>query len=566
MSRYLWYIEQNEKWRGVKPERHVLDKFNEAYSIIYDTDDYIPDPDALSQFAIAADKGDYDLIYCDEDVVRDHERTRPYFKPGYSPENERSLGYISGMIAVKKGREEDALYSFERDKVCHIEKALYHRIRERAVPDRVKTDPFFDKFHGKISVILLSKDNPDMLSRCVKTVRASLLTDDCELILVDNGSEDGAKHRYEEICSEQGISYYYEPSDFNYSELNNYGASRAHGDILIFMNDDIEVPESEKGVLERMASRASQDDAGAVGIKLLYPNEDRIQHCGIVLLHTGPSHKLQGYRDDVYYYGYSDHDINALAVTGACLAVRRDRFESVSGFDEKLPVAYNDVDLSMRLYEKGYNNVCMNSHHLIHYEGATRKDDRKNRGAYERLKRERVYFISKHGELVDAGDPYMNKNLSPYSLDFDINLPYEWELAGMSHVSALYKKAKSKKRMHGSLDSIEYHLSDAYGNEDYYEALGWVFREGRGKLAPCLILECDGKRYAAEAFPMRRTDVGDVFPKFKKSVDSGFIARISAGEMERLGIHGEVTAYPALLSKRRRIYKGDEECQRKIEI
>ena len=198
------------------------------------------------------------------------------------------------------------------------------------------------------------------------------------------------------------------------------------------MNDDIEVPVSERGILELMASKAMEDETGAVGIKLLYPGEEKIQHCGIGLLYSGPSHKLQGYKDDRYYFGWSDHDINTIAVTGACLAVRRDRFEKVGGFDTGLPVAYNDVDLCLRLYESGYYNVCINSHHLIHSEGATRTDDRKSRMAYERLKGERIYLTSKHGDIFDRGDPFLNGNLSPYSLDFDINLPNEWELSGVS--------------------------------------------------------------------------------------------------------------------------------------
>ena len=567
MSRYLRYIEQNEKWRGFKPDRHVIDRFDQNYDVIYDTDDHIPDPDAIRQFAIAADEGDFDLLYCDEDVIRDHQRTRPYFKPGYSPESERSLGYISGMIAVRKGLEYEGLYSFKRDRVCHIGKVLYHRRRERTIPETSGHDPFFDKVHGKISVIILTKDHPDMLERCVRSLRASLVTEDAEIVLVDNGSSDGARRRYEEIAKEHNVSYYHDPSEFNYSELNNFGVSKSSGEILVFMNDDIEVPESEKGIIERMSAAASADEAGAVGIKLLYPDRERIQHCGITLLYTGPSHRLQGYRNDaVYYYGYSDHDINTIAVTGACLAVRRDRFESVGGFDVKLPVAYNDVDLCMKLYEAGFDNICMNSHSLIHYEGATRADDRKDRSAYERLKKEKNYFNSKHRSLTEGGDPFMNENFSPYSLDFEINLPYEWELSGYSAVWDTDRKIKVKKRIHAALDRVEYRLADAYGNEDYYEASGWIFREGFNSFKPCIVMEASGGRYVAEAFKIRRIDVGEVFPKIRKSADSGFIARISAVELEKLGIKDEIIVYPALIKGRKHMIKGDEECLKKIKI
>ncbi|MBQ8956333.1 MAG: glycosyltransferase [Lachnospiraceae bacterium] len=566
MSRYLRYIEQSEKWRGNKTDRHVIDRFNEAYDVIYDSDDYIPDPDAIREFACAAENGDYDLIYCDEDVVRDHQRTKPYFKPGYSPASERSLGYISGMTAVKKGLEYEGLYSFKRDRVCHIEKVLYHRRRSRTVPETAGDDMFFDKVHGRISVIILSKDHPDMLERCVRSLKSSFVTEDTEIVLVDNGSSEGAKRRYEEISGEYGVRYIYDPAEFNYSALNNRGVSEASGEVLVFLNDDIEIPGAEKGIIERLAAISSGDETGACGIKLLYPGEEKIQHCGITLLYSGPSHRLQGYKDEDHYYGYSNHDINVIAVTGACLAVRRDRFEAVGGFDERLPVAYNDVDLCMRLYEAGLYNICMNSHHLIHYEGATRADDGKDRAAYDRLKRERFYFNSKHGELINNGDPYMNKNFSPYSLDFDLNLPYDWELSGYSKLKRINSRIRNKNHVHSAMDGFAYKLSDAYGNEDYFEASGWVFKEGINRLKPCVVIEAGGERYAADTAAVRRIDVGEVFPKFKKSADSGFIARISAVELEKLGLKGEITAYPALVSRHGRIYKGDEECQRRAEI
>ncbi|MBQ7583810.1 MAG: glycosyltransferase [Lachnospiraceae bacterium] len=568
MSRYLRYIEQNERWRGRKTDRHIIDQFRARYDIIYDSDDHVPDPDALREFAKAAKDRDYDIIYCDEDVIRDQMRTRPYFKPDYSPETDRSLDYIAGMVALKKGRREDAQYVYPRDKVCHISKVLYHRKKERKLPKKKAAEEslFVDKSPGKISLIVLSKDHPDMFEKCVKSVTASLSSDDAEMILVDNGSSQAAGRRYKEISASYGINYYYFEMDFNFSELNNYAVSKSTGKVLIFINDDIEVPVTEKGIFERMAAKAMEEDTGAVGIKLLYPGEERIQHCGIGLLYSGPSHKLQGYKDDRYYYGWSDHDINTIAVTGACLAVRRDRFDKAGGFDPGLPVAYNDVDLCLRLYEQGFYNVCMNSHHLIHSEGATRTDDRKSRQAYERLKGERIYLISKHGDMFDGGDPFLNKNLSPYSLDFEVNLPAEWEKAGMSETGAAYGRMKKGNHIHAALDSFEYKISDAYGNEDFYEIRGWIFKEGLMNMRPCVVLEADGRFFVVSTAKMRRTDVGEVFSKHKKSVDSGFVARIPARDMEKLGIQGTVTAFPALMGRRGSIYRSDEECMRKAEI
>lgn len=566
MSEYLQYTDQTETWRARKTDRHITDDFIRDYHVIYDSDDHVPDPDATAQFAIAASKGDYDLLYCDEDVIHDHERMDPYFKPGYSPESEMSLGYISGMVAIKKGMQFNPLYSFRRDRVCHIEKVLYHRKKKRQIRPTAADDPFIDKIEGKISIIILSRDHPDMFERCVRSVKASMSGDEVEIILIENKSQEGARRRYQDLSQQYGVTMYCCDDEFNYSSLNTLGVEKSTGDVLIFMNDDIEIPEQEKGVLERMAKLAVREDCGAVGIKLLYPGGEKIQHCGIFLLHSGPSHKLQGYKDEQYYYGFSDHDVNVIAVTGACLAVKKSRFEEVGGFDERLAVAYNDVDLCMKLFEAGYNNVCMNSHHLIHHEGATRSDDRTDRDSYERLKEERVYFISKHGEIVDRGDPYLNKNISRYTLDFALNMTEEWETFGRSSVWENKGRVKTRKHVHASFDSFSYCLSDAYGNEDFYEARGWIFDEGLRKLKPCVVIEGGGKQLIADTAVMRRTDVRDAFPNFKKSERSGFIARIPKREFQESGVSGDITVYPAFMDRKKRIFKGDIECQKTAKI
>lgn len=596
MTKYLCWIEQNEGWRGRGVSRHALDRFTAGYDIVYDSDDHVVDPDAMEEFARAADGCDYDLIYCDEDVIRKGLREEPFFKPGYSPETQRSTGYIDGMVALRKGVEAGDLSRFARDRVCHIDKVLYHRNgdekpgkknaagkrngikgqekagnrkREGSTEQEESKDRgeefFIDKLERKISVIILSKDHPEMLARCVKSLTASLLADDTEIILIDNGSTDENRSLYEETVREYGLVYHYEPSEFNYPRLNNCGVSKASGDVYIFMNDDIEIPAEEKGVTERLALKAMEEGVGAVGLKLLYPGEERIQHCGVTLLHSGPSHKLQGYRDGSYYHGYSDHDINTIAVTGACLAVSRENYEAVGGFDESLPVAYNDVDLCIRLYDRGLYNVCMNSHHLIHSESATRPDDRDHREAYERLKAEKRYFTTRHPELAEGGDPFMSGNITRFGLDFDINLPEEWETSGMSDVTLLKDKVKDGKKIHASLDSFEYCTQDAYGNEDFYEIRGWIFKEGGRQAEPYVILQTEGARYTVTAQRMERRDVARSFPKEKHAAKSGFIARIPAKAMDELNAWGEVTAYPVLRG-RHVLLKGDEKCQMTKEI
>ncbi len=599
MTKYLCWTEKTETWRGKPVDRHIIDKFNEHYDLVYDSVDYIVDPDAVVQFALAADKGDYDLIYCDEDIIKENERQEPFFKPDYSPETQRSLGYINGLIAVKKGTDRKDLSSFERDRVYHIPKVLYHRGNGRAY-DKVHSNPqhgsykgssvrpvmkddqaaedkknridegndhfFIDKFDHMISIIILSKDHPEMLERCIDSIKLSLCEDAVEIILVDNGSSYENKIKYEKLTARLGVRYFYNPVEFNYSLLNNYGASKASGDVLIFMNDDIEIPSNVKGVLEKLTIKAVEEKVGAVGLKLLYPDEERIQHCGVTLLFSGPSHKLQGYLDDSYYFGYSERDINTIAVTGACLAISRANYEAINGFDENLPVAYNDVDLCMRLYKKGLYNVCLNSEHLIHYESVTRPDDRNDRKSFERLKEERNYFYSKHADIIEAGDPFLSPNITHYGLDFDINLPEEWEMSGISELLLTKAKEKISDRVKASLDTFDYRLADAYGNQDFFEISGWIFKEGKKNLKPAVILKTDRIRYEAKASRTERKDVADVFPKEKYSRLSGFIARIPAEVMENIKVDGKVTAYPVLKGKWGGFYKSKEDCQKTREL
>lgn len=585
MTRYLCWTEKTESWRGDTADRHITDAFREKYEIIYNSGDHVIDPDAETQFALAAADGDYDLIYCDEDEIKNNERQEPFFKPDYSPDTQHSTGYIYGMYAVRKGIEYDSLSGFERDKVCHIPKVLYHRTHSRSydkmtnvsrrgsdvsdTPRKLSEEDeqfFVDRFDHHISVIILSKDHPDMLERCVSSIRLSIYADDVELILLDNGSSAENRAAYERMSGELGFKYFYEPIDFNYSRLNNIGASKACGDVFIFMNDDIEIPVGEKGVLEKLALKAMEERTGAVGVKLLYPGEERIQHCGVTLLYSGPSHKLQGYLDDTYYYGYSENDINTLAVTGACLAISRSSFESIAGFDESLPVAYNDVDLCLRLYEKGLYNVCMNSEHLIHYESATRTDDRYDRESYGRLVAERRYFTTKHQEIIEKGDPFMSPNLTHFGLDFDMDLPEKWETSGLTEPKVTGKKIKSNKHVRASLDRFDYRLSDAFGNEDFYEISGWIFKEGDSRMNPMVVIETKGTKYLADTSAVRRKDVAEAFPKEKHSLKSGFISRIPAAVMDNIKVWGEVTAYPVLMGKNGKLYKGEEECRKTMEI
>ena len=215
------------------------------------------------------------------------------------------------------------------------------------------------------------------------------------------------------------------PGPFNYAAFNNRAAQDAQGSILLFLNNDIEV--IEKGWLREMVSHAIRPDVGAVGAKLIYAN-GTIQHGGVVLgvgggvashFYYGAHRTQPGYRDSLNVV----HSVSA--VTGACIAMRKEVFDSVGGFDEvNLTVGYNDVDLCLRIRERNLRIVWTPFAELYHLESASRGQDVEPEKA-ERLARETAYMKQRWGSLLTA-DPYYNLNLSLARNDYGIGPPPRW--------------------------------------------------------------------------------------------------------------------------------------------
>ncbi len=317
-----------------------------------------------------------------------------------------------------------------------------------------------------ISIIIPSKDNERVLKRCIESVKGSAKMP-YEIILVDNGSEERTKESLNSYLSGLGIkyTYIYEKRPFHFSAMCNMGAAAAAGEVCLFLNDDVEVPEAvepEKmeaagrktgeyspaeleaeghgqrksetkerkaaGWLERLYAEAMKSYAGAVGVKLLYPDSDRVQHGGIVNLRLGPVHKLQ-FKDnkEQYYYGWNHDMRNVIAVTGACLAVAKEKFEEAGGFPEELPVAFNDVGLCFSLYEKGYYNTVLQGTVLYHYESLSRGQD-EEKDKLERLLAEKRKLYARHRGLYGK-DPFYHKYLAGdmLSTGFELRADYDWQ-------------------------------------------------------------------------------------------------------------------------------------------
>lgn len=390
------------------------------------------------------------ILYGDEDMMRENGvRENPWYKPCWSPDLYLDSFYFGSVIAVRRKLAEkilsgeemtddriwfdsaadirdrmDALAvaagGFERNShsIDRLPGILFHAADMSLWESYMETPserlPVRDgKDDGEVvSVIIPSKDNPEILKKCLDSLKTCGEWQKLDVIVVDNGSSAQNRKILEGLTKD--VSYVYHPMEFNFSAMCNLGKQKARGRLLLFLNDDVEVCGNEW--LERMRQKALQPYVGAVGLKLLYPDGVRIQHAGITNLPVGPVHKMQFFEDSAdYYFGRNRYDHNCLAVTAACLMIDRDKLQETGGFNEKLKVAYNDVELGFCLWELGYQNVVINHCHAIHHESLSRGSDE----TWERLKRlegERELLYSLHPELCGK-DPYYPKQLNIEGLD-----------------------------------------------------------------------------------------------------------------------------------------------------
>lgn len=279
-----------------------------------------------------------------------------------------------------------------------------------------------------VSIIIPSKDNPDILSNCIVGIRRTVIKPlPYEIIVVDNGSSEKNKSQINKMVDalqQEGLSaqYIYEEAEFNFSHMCNLGAAKSRGGYLLFLNDDVEL--CEENCILRMAALADRDYTGAVGMKLYYPGSNRIQHAGITNLPMGPVHKFQFLEDNTcYYHGMNSGLRNVIAVTAACLMVEKEKFDEVGGFSEELRVAFNDVDLCFSLFERGYYNVCINDCYAYHHESLSRGDDETVK-KLNRLLTERDKLYQRHPQ-IEGLDPFYPEGLGRDGLDTGVRPEYE---------------------------------------------------------------------------------------------------------------------------------------------
>lgn len=265
---------------------------------------------------------------------------------------------------------------------------------------------------NSVSIIIPTRNGIDVLRPCIESILQKTDYPSYELVILDNGSDEQAAIDYLKTLDEQyaNVSVIQHGMPFNYSELNNIGARAAKGEYLVFLNNDIEVIGEDW--LRELISHAARPEIGVVGALLLFP-DDTIQHAGVVTGVGGvAAHAFSGWNPDSSEFAIHNHTRRVSAVTGACMAVRREVFDNAGGFDEdNLPVDFNDVDLCMRVSESGLGVLFTPHARLYHHESKTRISHVHDSTEAERFSLE-VQWMQERWFNALGNDPFYSPNYS----------------------------------------------------------------------------------------------------------------------------------------------------------
>ena len=467
-----------------KENGHISEASNSAIKIaegewvaLLDHDDLLA-PHALFCVVDAINKNpESKLIYSDEDKIDlEGQRLDPYFKCDWNHELFLSHNLITHLGVYKHdilneigafrtdydgAQDYDLALRFisrvEQDQIIHIPQILYHW---RAIPGSTAMSadekPYAmlagekalnDYLHSQkidavaeligigyrvryalptpspcVSIIIPTRNAKLLVEQCINSIQKLTTYQNYEIILIDNGSDEQESIDYfAELSTNKCIRVIRDDRPFNYSALNNAAVKQSNGSVIVLLNNDIEVISPDW--LEELVSLALQPDIGAVGAKLYYP-DDTLQHGGVVLGLGGlAAHAHWKFpRSSFGYVGRAALRSNFSAVTAACLAVKKDHYESVGGLEEEgLAVAYNDVDFCLKLYKKGLRNIWTPFAELYHYESATR--------GYEttpekiiRFENEKIFMLEKWKDVIGS-DPAYSPNLTLDAADFSYAFP-----------------------------------------------------------------------------------------------------------------------------------------------
>jgi len=425
--------------------------------------------DALFETAkVLNENPNLDFIYSDHDKKDlNGRRVDPFFKPDWSPDLLLSMNYVAHFSVTRKsildhiggfrlGFEGSQDYDLilrvaeSTDRIAHVPKPLYSwRKVSSSAATSMKAKPYAGEAAKKalrealarrglsatvidspvgryrvkyairgaplVSIVIPTRDRVDLLKRCIESIESHTSYREYEIIIVDNNSADPVTLAYLESSKHTTVKF---DGPFNFSKINNLGARHAKGDHLLFLNNDIEVIGEDW--LEAMLEHSQRPEVGMVGALLLYPNGGRshrpgmIQHAGVTI-GIGPfaGHAFKRLPADRRNY-YDLHRVirNCSAVTAACAMMRRTVFDEIGGFEEKLKVAFGDIDLCLRVREKGYRVVYTPYAMLYHHECATR-------GRLHPVD-DADYAINRWRDVIIKGDPYYNPNLTLLREDYSL--------------------------------------------------------------------------------------------------------------------------------------------------
>lgn len=361
------------------------------------------EPDALFWMAREARiHPNAELVYADEDSLIDGRYCLPVLKPDFDAVRLRHQDYLGRMVATRADVTQAAVG-------CHVPRVLLHT----AIPCKLgwctPPEPTWEGSRPLVSVIIPNKDAAPVLERCVRSVLERTAWDNLEVVVVENNSEQEQTFAlYERLQVDPRVRVITCELEhgFNFSKLCNEGVAQARGSYVLMLNNDTEVLQADW--LDRLMETCARDEVGCVGAKLLYP-DDTVQHVGVFVgSHLGPWHaNMDVPAADEGYLGVNVVPHRMRAVTGACLLARRAVWDLVGGMDEELPVDYNDVDLCLRIGERGYAVVVRPDVTLRHYESVSRGRGRSEQAAIGFAHAEGV-LRARWGHLVFAEDPNFN--------------------------------------------------------------------------------------------------------------------------------------------------------------
>ncbi len=454
-----------------KKNGHISNASNDALKLatgefigLVDDDDILTENALYEVVKVLNQNKKLDFIYSDEDKLNEkEERCYPHFKSDFAPDTLMSINYICHFSVLRKkvveqvggfevgleGAQDHDLFlkvSEVTDRIYHIPKILYHwrmiegstaadlanknyandkgkisiehALKRRKLAGEVTIDKcgyyivnYKLKKEPLISIIIPTKDYSNILDKCLKSLYEKTTYKNFEVIVVNNNSVEKKTFQLFESYQQKYDNFRVVDAnmEFNYSKINNLAVNQAKGEYIVLLNNDTEI--ITPNWLEIMVGYASLPHIGAVGVKLLYP-DNTVQHGGVILGLGGvASHAYIGVnRKYVGSYGRLRVPYNYSAVTAACLMIKKTKFDEVKGLDETLKVAYNDIDFNLKLIQKGYYNIFLPQVELYHHESKSRGYDTTT-DKYKRFVQEQEYMYKKWPEEI-AFDKMYNVNFS----------------------------------------------------------------------------------------------------------------------------------------------------------